>query len=228
MQNVSSIRMEGKSIAPMNKTKAIKFQKELAKKIISKNRLSSKIKTICGVDVSYNNNKAYCSAVILDKESLRVIESKNSSCIVSAPYIPGLFMLREAKPILLTIKTLQEDFDVLLVDGHGVLHPRNCGLACYVGLKLDKPVIGVAKKLLCGKIQSDSKITLNGKILGYQIANKKDIYVSIGHKISLRTARKIVKDVILDCNWYPEPLRIADQNSKKLRNQHKKFNVDNF
>jgi len=202
----------------MNKTQAINLQKELAKKVISKNRLPSKIKTICGVDVSYNGDKAYCSAVILDKKSLSVIESQGSSCTVSAPYIPGLFMLREAKPILLTIKKLREDFDVLLVDGHGILHPRNCGLACYVGLKLDKPVIGVAKKLLCGEIQSNSKITLDGKILGYQIVNKKDIYVSVGHKINLRTAKKIVKEAILDCNWYPEPLKIADQKSKKLRN----------
>ena len=202
----------------MDNTQAINLQKELAKKVISKNKLPSKIKTICGVDVSYKNDKAYCSAVILDKKSLSVIESKNSSCTVSAPYIPGLFMLREAKPILLTIKKIRDDFDVLLVDGHGVLHPRNCGLACYVGLKLDKPVIGVAKKLLCGEIQSDSKITLDGKILGYQIVNKKSIYVSIGHRINLQTAKRIVKETILDKNWYPEPLRIADQNSKKLRN----------
>ena len=145
---------------------AINVQKVLAKKVIAKDTLPSKIKTVCGVDVSYKDNRAYCSAVILDKESLSIVESKNSSCTVSAPYIPGLFMLREVKPILITIKKLQKNFDVLLVDGHGVLHPRNCGLACYVGLKLDKPVIGVAKKLLCGKIQHDSKITLGEKTLG--------------------------------------------------------------
>jgi len=201
----------------MDKTQAINLQKELAKKVISKNRLPSKIKTICGVDVSYKDNKAYCSAVILDKKSLSIIELKNSSCTVSVSYIPGLFMLRETKPILLTIKKLQENFDVLLVDGHGVLHPRNCGLACYVGLKLDKPVIGIAKKLLCGEIQPDSKITLDGKILGHEIINKKTIYVSVGHKISLHTAKKIVKEMIRDNNWYPEPLRIADQNSKRFR-----------
>lgn len=208
----------------MDKIQAINLQKELANKVTSKNELPSKIKTICGVDVSYKGDKAYCSAVILDMKSLNLTESKNSPCIVSAPYIPGLFMLREAKPILLTIKKLREDFDVLLVDGHGMLHPRNCGLACYVGLKLDKPVIGVAKKLLCGEIQSDSKIKLNGKILGCQIKNKKIIYVSIGHKINLRTAKRLVKETILDKNWYPEPLRIADQNSKKFR----KFCMNNF
>ena len=202
---------------PANK-KIIKLQEELSKEVISKNQLPSGIQKICGVDVSYKDNKAYCSAVILDKKSFQVIESKNTSHAISAPYIPGLFVLREAKPILRTLKKLRDNFDILLVDGHGRLHPRKCGLACYVGLKLDKPVIGVAKKLLCGNIKPDSKIEFDGKILGYEIIrNKKKIYVSTGHKINLQTAKKIVKDLILDNNWYPEPLRIADQNSKKFR-----------
>jgi len=205
----------------MNSEKIIHLQEKLAKKVISKDVLPSEIKTICGVDVSYKGNKAYCSAVILSRKSLEILDSKNSSFGISSPYIPGFFMLREAKPILLTLKKLRENFDILLVDGHGILHPRKCGLACYVGLKLDKPVIGVAKKLLCGKIRPDSKIELYGKVLGWQIKNKKTIYVSTGHKISLRTAKKIIKELILDKNWYPEPLRIADQNS---RNYRKSFN----
>jgi len=208
-------------IALLNSEQTIHLQEELAKKVISKDILPSEIKTICGVDVSYKGNKAYCSAVVLSRKSLEISESKNSSVAISSPYLPGFFMLREAKPILLTLKKLRENFDILLIDGHGVLHPRKCGLACYVGLKLDKPVIGVAKNLLCGKIRPDSKIELDGKVLGYQIKNKKTIYVSIGHKISLRTAKKIVKELILDKNWYPEPLRIADQNS---RNYRKSFN----
>jgi deoxyribonuclease V len=195
----------------------IHLQEELAKKVISKNILPPEIKTICGVDVSYKDNKAYCSAVILDRKSLEILESKSSSSAISSPYIPGFFMLREAKPILITLKKLRKNFDILLVDGHGRLHPRKCGLACYVGLNLDKPVIGVAKKLLCGKIRPDSKIELDGKVLGYQIKNKKTIYVSTGHKINLRTAKKIVTELILDNNWYPEPLKIADQNSRYYR-----------
>jgi len=55
------------------------------------------------------------------------------------------------------------------------------------------------------------------KLLGYEIKqNKKKIYVSVGHKINLNTSVKIVKELIVNGNWYPEPLRIADFNSKQI------------
>jgi deoxyinosine 3'endonuclease (endonuclease V) len=48
--------------------------------------------------------------------------------------------------------------------------------------------------------------------------NKKDIYVSIGHKIKLATAVHIVQDLVKDNERLPEPLRLADINSKKYKN----------
>ena len=47
-----------------------------------------------------------------------------------------------------------------LIDGHGILHPRKCGLASYVGITIDKPTIGVAKNLLCGSILESNYIEL--------------------------------------------------------------------
>jgi len=204
-------------VSKISNSETILLQNKLALKVITKNILPKKIKRVCGVDVSYRNVFAYCSAVILDKNNLNVIESKNSKLKSTAKYIPGLFMLKESKPILHTIKKLEKSFDILLVDGNGQLHPRQCGLACYIGLKLDKPIIGVAKSLLCGKERSDSKVEYKGKVLGYEIKqNKKKIYVSVGHKINLNTSVKIVKELIVNGNWYPEPLRIADFNSKQI------------
>jgi len=55
-------------------------------------------------------------------------------------------------------------------------------------------------------------------MVGYIIKkNKKKIYVSVGNKINLKTATKLVNEMIMDNNWYPEPLRIADFNSKQFR-----------
>ena len=198
--------------------KTIKLQEKLASKVITKNETRSQFQKICGVDVSYKNDMAFCSAVIYDIKQKKVIESANSKIKSKGSYIPGLFMLKESKPIFNVLKKLKQNFDLILVDGNGQLHPRYCGLACYIGLKYDFPTIGVAKKLLCGIVQDDSQVVFGGKIVGNQIKkNKKRIYVSVGNKINLKTATRLVDEMINDDYWYPEPLRIADFNSKQLR-----------
>jgi deoxyribonuclease V len=118
-------------------------------------------------------------------------------------------MLREAEPIFYTLKSLKNSYDLLLVDGHGLLHPRKCGLACFVGVTLNKPTIGVAKSLLCGTVRPDGFVELGGELLGYAVSKK--MYVSVGHRITLKTAIAFVKDVGV------EALRLADINSKGIR-----------
>lgn len=191
---------------------AVRLQQELAKKIVRTDSFD-RISSICGVDVAYDNDVAYCSAVVMDRADA-VIETARAKSIAKHPYVPGLLMLREAESVFRTLRKLNNDFDLLLVDGHGLLHPRKCGLACYLGVTLDKPTIGVAKKLLCGSIRSDSSIELDGQILGYLInpAGKKKLYVSAGHRISLETAVRIVTE--LGHGGMPEPLRLADLDSK--------------
>jgi len=203
-------------------SQTIKLQKELSKKVISKNCFPKKIKTVCGVDVSYSEKRAFCSAIVLDFNTMNIIETARISKNISHPYIPGLFMLRESEPILEVLNKLETNFDILLIDGHGRLHPRLCGLACFIGIKTNKPTIGVAKKILCGNVKTDSTVKFDGKILGFEIKNyNKKIYVSVGHKINLKTGTRIAKKLILDKMWYPEPLRLADSDCKSFRKQSK-------
>jgi deoxyribonuclease V len=84
---------------------------------------------------------------------------------------------------------------------------------------IDKPTIGVAKSLLCGYVREDKFVKFGGDILGFQITSghKKHVYVSVGHKVSLGSAINIVNELTRTDQWMPEPLRIADINSKKLR-----------
>lgn len=194
------------------------LQLKLARKVIKKNILPQKIRKICAVDVSYKGEYAFCVAIVYDAFKGNITELVKIRQKVIFPYISGLFMLREAKPILVVLKRVKSKFDVLLVDGHGRAHPRFCGIACYIGLKTNKPTIGVAKRLLCGKIRSDDKVEFNGQLVGQVLKNQNhNIIVSIGHKISLRTASRIVASLIRPGFWYPEPLRLADFNSKKFR-----------
>ncbi len=176
------------------------------------------VEFVCGVDVSYQQEIAHCSAVVVKKNTLEAIEVVRSKSIAKFPYVPGLFMLRESNPIRHALKLLKNTFQLLLIDGHGMLHPRRCGLACYIGITANKPTIGVAKSLLCGILQPDGFVKYNEEILGCAIKRgtnpRKTIYVSIGHRISLPTAIQLVRSLTKTGEWIPEPLRVADIASK--------------
>lgn len=193
----------------MTYANAITLQKNIAKKVVAAKDDFGEISSICGVDVAYrgSSNAAYCSAVIMDKNMQQLVESVDVQTIVKYPYVPGLLMLREAEPIFYTLKLLKNSYDLLLIDGHGLLHPRRCGLACYIGVSLDKPTIGVAKSRLCGTVRPDGFVELAGEILGYAISKK--LYISVGHRVTLKTAITLVKELGI------EPLRLADINSRK-------------
>ena len=197
---------------------AVSIQEEFAKRVIRQDQLPPQIKNVCGIDVAYRDNIAFCSAVIVDYESLQIVESAENTIAVKNPYVSGFFMLRESEPIFSTIRLLKNQIDLLILDGHGISHPRRCGLASYIGVSLDIPTIGVAKNLLCGS-ERDDMIILDEETVGQILYFKnKKIYVSIGNKVSLPTATKLTKHLIKQKNSYPEPLRIADQYSKQIKN----------
>jgi deoxyribonuclease V len=199
---------------------AIGVQNEMAKKVISENTLKKEIIYICGVDVAYRNNIAYCSAVLMNKNSMEVKESVDITLNVKNPYVSSFFMLRESEAIINILKALKNRFDLLLIDGHGVLHPRRCGLASYVGVIIDRPTIGVAKSLLCGSVNADHFIDVDGVISGFKMIKekKKPIFISVGHKINLINAIRIIKQLVKPKERIPEPLRLADIYSKALAN----------
>jgi deoxyinosine 3'endonuclease (endonuclease V) len=64
---------------------------------------------------------------------------------------------------------------VLLVDGHGRLHPARCGVACFVGVNLGVPTIGVAKNPLSGTMSrrpnrgESVPVRIGRETLGYAV-----------------------------------------------------------
>ena len=195
----------------------ISLQNEMAKKVISESTQKNLI-YICGVDIAYKNGIAYCSAVVMNKNSMEVKDSINTRMNVKHQYLPSFFMLRESEPIRNSLKLLKNRFDLLLIDGHGVLHPRHCGLASYLGVTMDIPTIGVAKSLLCGIVEENNFININGAVSGFKMIKekKKPIYISVGHKISLIDAIRVIKQLVKPEERVPEPLRRAHINSRAL------------
>ena len=96
--------------------------------------------------------------------------------------------------------------DLVMVDGFGTNHPRRCGIATHIGVKLDVPTIGVGKSFLCGTVKGDDIYQGDERVgrLVYTKGIKRPIYVSPGHRISLDTAVNIVSASIIK-GKLPEP-----------------------
>jgi len=173
------------------------LQRKLAGRIIERPLRLKEVERVAAVDVSYRRNEGISAFVLCSFPEGEVLKTKTLKTNVEFPYIPAFFFLRETGPVLRV--TTGEDFDVLLVEGHGKAHPRGYGLASHVGLILGKPTIGVAKKPLRGV--PEELYSKMGKA-----------YVSVGHLVDLESAVRIVRK--LNENGYPWPLRLADRLSK--------------
>ena len=190
-------------------------QREMASEVVAQDIPVFEDGRVTGLDVAYSDSIAVGCAVTLDSLSLEKINVEVMFCNVKAPYIPGLFQLREG-PVLLKLIQSLNDPGPILIDGNGILHPRRFGLASYVGVILDVQTIGVAKNLLLGELgprsENTAMITDDGEVLGvalWVLQRERPVYVSIGHRISLSTAVEIAQR--LSVRGYPEPLRLAHE-----------------
>jgi len=189
-----------------------KEQIELSKKVILKDSFS-KIETVAGLDIAYPENEfedACGACVVIDYKTKKVVEEKTIFCKTNFPYISTYLTYRELPFIKKLVKSLKTTPTVFMFDGNGILHPYGIGLASHLGVVFDIVSIGVAKSLLFGKIK-DNIVTIDGNKKGLVFFSSKKIrrpiYISPGHKITIKTSYKIVKN--LSSFKIPEPLRQA-------------------
>ena len=169
-----------------------------------------------GADVAYDNERASGAAVLVEYDTLERIETKTAKVRVTFPYIPGLLSFREGPVVVRALRKLKRKPDVCMVDGHGLAHPRRFGLACYVGLITNLPTIGVAKSRLFGTNVEETLVNSEGNVIAKIVrSNGKSLYVSVGHKISLEDATRIVKHCITGRGL--EPIQLAHQEANRLR-----------
>lgn len=187
------------------------LQLSMSKRVILEDRFNTAEK-FAGVDAAYYNDEARAVCVVMDSD-LRILETASAGSRVRFPYIPGYFMFREA-PVIEAAAKRVSGFDVLFVNGHGVAHPRGCGLATCVGIELNVPTIGVAKKPLVGTVgkkrDSWTALIYKGRTVGAElgVCGCSPIYISVGSLISLETSVKISLKMV-SYSYLPEPLRQA-------------------
>ncbi len=217
----------------LSPSQAKQTQLTLAPKVITKNHLKSP-KIIAGTDISFNKKDpiGYAGVVLLDANSLEIIQEFTLKDNLTFPYIPGLLSFREGPLLIELFKKVHPIPDLIFFDGQGIAHPRRFGLASHLGLFLDCPTIGCAKSRLVGSYEEPGEnkgsfsklIDDNGKTIGAVIRTKencKPLYISQGHKINLKTATKWT----LECTGgyrIPEPTRLAHLLVNRFRKQHTK------
>lgn len=179
---------------------------------------------VVGADVAYEGDQAFATAIVMDSD-FKVIEETSLKTEVEFPYISTYFYYREGPVVFKTIEKLDEDFDLVFLGSSGVLHPRKAGLASFIGLKLDKPTIGVTKGLLCGEVKQEpeagefSEILFKESNFGYAYKSKENvnpIYISPGNLITASQALFYSKEFIKN-HKLPEPLYQAHKRALEFQ-----------
>ncbi|TDE42194.1 endonuclease V [Nonomuraea mesophila] len=175
---------------------------------------------VAGLDVHYHGDDAVTAAVVvLDGDSLAVVEQVVAEGRVTFPYVPGLFAFRELPTVIDALERLTVTPDLLVCDGYGLAHPRGFGLACHLGVLTGLPTLGVGKTPFVGTHEppgpergSWTPIVHEGSTVGRTLRTQrgvKPVYVSQGHRISLDTATGQVLRLAARFRL-PEPIRHAD------------------
>ncbi|GAB4441852.1 MAG: deoxyribonuclease V [bacterium] len=204
-------------------------QRILREKIIIEPYTKS-VRYVLGIDSSYSkvNNRILSVALLYDILSNEVVEYACKEGEAKFPYIPGYLSFREIPTTLLAVKMIKSRYDIIMVDAQGIAHPRGLGFAAHLGVLLNFPTIGCAKKRLVGEYSevenikgSFSLLYVKGVACGAVLrtkVNTKPLFVSPGHKTDIVSAVNIV---LKSTSRYrlPDPLRLAHGYSKREINE---------
>jgi len=187
---------------------------------------NKKLRTIGGIDATYNDDTAFGAIAILDFDTLELVEAQTARIRTRFPYIPTYLSYHELPIIIELMKKIISIPDVIIFDGNGILHPFGLGLATHAGILLRLPTMGIAKKLLVGELTKSLKghpdvtqVVYNNQLIGYGLkpktAKKKLVFVSPGNLISFKSALNMAKKVCI--SRIPEPIRIAHALANEIR-----------
>jgi deoxyribonuclease V len=186
---------------------------------------------ILALDVQYDGDKAYVAGDFqtLAGELLGTFVGKT---LVNVPYQPGYFAFREG-PVLQNFiryweQQTNQKADILLIDGHGIAHPRKLGVASWLGVMLQCPTVGCAKESLLhfeGELAQERgktlPILLETETVGVALRTQngiKPVFVSAGHLTALDSSIDLVLR-LSSAYRIADTLRRADQYARQAFRQ---------
>ena len=206
---------------------AMREQERLRERVILDDQFGT-IRTVAGADLAFDpeTNVAFGGVIVYRFPEMEEVERRMARRKLRFPYVPGLLSFRESPVLLAAFARLRTEPDLILIDGHGRAHPRLFGIACHLGVLLDKPMIGCAKSLLVGehdepgtRAGSTAPLVFHGEQVGIVLRtrdNVRPIYVTTGHRVSLPSAVELVRQC-RDGFRIPKPTRAADHYVRELR-----------
>jgi deoxyribonuclease V len=200
------------------------IQRELAPRVdLADGLLPGALRRVAGVDNGYVKGEVgftgYAAAIAFTFPDLSQSETVIAEQPVEFPYVPGFLTFREGPAMLDALARLVDEPDVILVDGHGIAHPRRFGIASHLGVVLDHPTIGCAKSILVGRYEepadefgAHTPLVDRGEVVGAAVRTRlghAPLFVSPGHKIGVETAVTIVLACCRDGGYLPIPTQAA-------------------
>ena len=199
------------------------LQTELAGEVSLRDGFAKPLRTVAGFDVGFEDKGATvrAAAVLMDADTLEVIDRQVARLPKAMPYIPGLLSFRELPALLAALDMLPARPDLAFVDGHGIAHPRRLGIAAHFGVATGLPSIGVAKKILVGEARmalhdmrgAFTPLRDKQEQIGWLLRSKVGclpLIVSPGHKVAMPSAPELVMRYVTTYRL-PEPTRLADR-----------------
>lgn len=170
----------------------------------------------------------FVGVALLSFPELELIEQTRAYGDAERIYGPELLYFSEYQVIRQALHQLQTDPHLLIVHGHGTMHPRGCGKAIHIGVEFDIPTIGCSRRQLVGKHKpvgetkgSRQPVYVGGKPTGIALRSKdgvKPLYLSPGHRCDTTFAREFVMRCLRGYRM-PEPLRLAHLCANKYKRQ---------
>lgn len=193
---------------PLLYDRLCKTQEALSKRAVVSDEWLGSIRRVAGVDAAYKEDLAAVGFSVFSIPENRITLISVAKAFSKMPYVSSLLCFKEGPVVLKMLRRFTGDYDLLMVNGHGLAHPRRCGLATYLGVMLKKPVIGVAKKPL-GDPGAEHNVN-NLRMFEYKF------YYSVGNMMTLEGAFSILRRTTPGGLKLPVPLKAAHRFSVKM------------
>jgi deoxyribonuclease V len=179
---------------------ARELQVALAKQVVLRDGFPKTLRTVAGFVATPEDdgNRTCAAAVLLDADSLDLIEAHVAHMSDTTAYVTGVLSFHAMPALLRVLSMLPQRPDLAFVDGHGIAHPQRFGIAAHFGVAADVPTIGIAPKPLLGTAAvlhqirgAYTPLREHGEQIGWLLRSQPDaspIVVSPGHRVAMASA----------------------------------------